>query len=84
MIYIYKGKLFHGLKLGQMASQIRVVDVGQFICEGLSHSKWDGWMGSLLSHAGYTTPAKMANVNFDLGTLVMVVNSPPFLDSSSI
>ena len=31
-----------------------------------------------------SAPAKMANVNFDLGTLVMVVNSPPFLDLSSI
>ena len=28
MIYMYKGKLFHRLKLVQMASQIRVVDVG--------------------------------------------------------
>ena len=28
----YKGKVFHGLNVGQMASQVRVVwDVGQFI-----------------------------------------------------
>lgn len=44
-MYMYKGKLFHRLKLGQMASQIRVVDVGQFICEGLSHSSgMVGWI----------------------------------------